>query len=374
MLGPLRGGGKKMPEVTRIVKSLLQWYGQAARDLPWRRSGDPYGVWVSEVMLQQTQVATVIPYWERWMATLPDIRALAEAPEERVLKHWEGLGYYSRARNLQRAAQQIQVEWGGAFPDDYEAILSLPGIGRYTAGAVASIAFGQAKPILDGNVIRVLTRLDGLRECVKDQAVKERLWQRADALVQRVNRSRSESKNPCGDFNQSLMELGALVCVPRNPACDACPLRTLCLARRDGLQDVLPNKGERKKMVARHFLALVMRREGEFLVRQRQKETVNRGFWEFPATELSAKDPTGQRWILEMSGRRLEELRTLGTIKHAIMNNRITLNVMATEVPGDFRSQLEEGRWVSREALEALAFTSAHRKIVRRLLADSVSE
>src|SRR5262245_26505242 len=223
---------------TAFVPILLAWFVRAARDLPWRRTLDPYAIWVSEIMLQQTQVKTVIPYWIRWMQELPDVLALARAPQERVLKLWEGLGYYTRARNLQSAARFITDEWAGHFPQRYADVHSLPGIGRYTAGAICSIAYNQPMPILDGNVIRVLTRLFGLAGDPRDKRLHDRLWGLATAAVEHAAttpllETRHRGFTPsgaCSAFNQSLMELGALICLPKQPRCTECPLQTNCRA------------------------------------------------------------------------------------------------------------------------------------------------
>jgi A/G-specific adenine glycosylase len=251
-----------------VVPALLTWFTTAARDLPWRRTCDPYAIWVSEIMLQQTQVKTVIPYWERWMRELPTIKSLARAKPEKIHKLWEGLGYYTRVRNMQKAAQQIVVEHNGQFPENYDAILALSGIGPYTAGAVASIAFNQPTPILDGNVIRVLTRLHGISEDPREKKTNTHLWDLAKDLVQHATRN-TQHPSPCSHLNQSLMELGALICTPRQPKCEACPLNKLCIAAKTGRQEQLPNLGKRAAPTARRFLAFVIERDGKFLVRQR---------------------------------------------------------------------------------------------------------
>ena len=221
----------------RLARRLLTWYGDHARDLPWRRTQDPYAIWISEIMLQQTQVTTVITYWKRWMKALPTVQQLASAPPERVLKLWEGLGYYSRARNLQAAEKQIVTHHNGDFPHEPEAIRALPGIGRYTAGAIGSIAFKRPEPIVDGNVIRILTRLFGLREDPKGKAMQSTLWGLAEIMVHSVDDYSS--------LNQSLMELGATVCHPRSPQCMDCPVYRSCVARRTRLVDVIPAKPAR---------------------------------------------------------------------------------------------------------------------------------
>ena len=362
-----------MPEAATIVKNLLRWYPQVARELPWRRQQDPYGIWVSEIMLQQTQVKTVIPYWERWMKQLPDVRSLAQAQESTVIKLWEGLGYYSRARNLQRAAQEIQIQHDGCFPDDHDALLALPGIGPYTAGAISSIAFGQPRPIVDGNVIRVLTRVDGIDESTKLGHTIRQLWARSESLVLQASKRGESGRNVCGDLNQSLMELGATVCLPRQPLCSDCPLRRSCRARTNGTIETIPNLGKRKKMISRMFMAVVIRRSGMYLVRQRRTGEINGGLWEFPNVELTGSDPGGACWL--GAGLRIDssKLSTLGEIKHSITNNRITVKAYSVEVSPEYCAEDDSSEWLDESALEKYAFTAAHRKIARRVIKSSDS-
>ena len=220
-------------KLQKLAPLLLDWFAGNARDLPWRRTRDPYAIWVSEIMLQQTQVKTVIPFWERWLRELPTIEAAAKAPSAKIHKLWEGLGYYTRVRNLQKAALIILEQHNGTFPRSFDEVLALPGIGRYTAGAICSIAFNQPKPILDGNVIRVLTRIFGIAENPKEKKTNAQLWQLAEALVTRAEAESLRRKKPsgrpipgfnwqnnaCSALNQSLMELGALICTPRSPQC-----------------------------------------------------------------------------------------------------------------------------------------------------------
>ncbi len=226
-------------KIAAIVKNLLEWFSKDARDLPWRRTRDPYAIWVSEIMLQQTQVKTVLPYWERWMRRLPDVAALANAHADELHKLWEGLGYYTRVRNLQSAARVIVAQHGTQFPERFEAVLALPGIGRYTAGAICSIAFNQPTPLLDGNVMRVLTRLFGIAENPRAQPTNEFLWSLAGELVRRAETE--AQPRACSALNQSLMELGALICTPRQPRCEICPVARLCLARRENRIGEIPN-------------------------------------------------------------------------------------------------------------------------------------
>jgi A/G-specific adenine glycosylase len=274
--------------VRAIRKALLRWFRAQQRDLPWRRTRDPYAVWISEIMLQQTRVAAVIPYYERFLERFPDFRALAAAPEEEVLRMWAGLGYYSRARNLHRAARQM-VELGG-FPRSYETLRRLAGIGDYTAGAVASIAFGAPQVAIDGNVRRVVTRLSG------DAAVEVRA--QAEALLDR--------RHP-GEWNQALMELGATVCAPRQPRCAQCPVARWCRARAAGLERVLPLSKAKAKPTRRDRTLLVIRRRGRLLLVPSARVA---GFWDlpepFPGAQIGAR---------------------LGAFRHAITTSQYVFDV-----------------------------------------------
>lgn len=350
----------------RIASDLIHWFAAHARDLPWRRTRDPYAIWVSEIMLQQTQVKTVIPYWERWLRELPTIAAAAEVAPAKLHKLWEGLGYYSRVRNLQRAAQEIVQKHGGRFPEEFEAILALPGIGRYTAGAISSIAFNRPRPILDGNVIRVLTRLFGIRTDPREKTTNARLWRLAEQLVN----SAAQFKKPadsCSHLNQSLMELGALVCTPRNPHCQTCPLRARCVAFREGQQEDWPNLGKRTAALTRHCVAWIVERDGKFLVRQRPTGVVNAELWEFPNTEsLTAPSSADLRALLP-KGFAPTQSSPFCTVKHSITRYRITLQAWRGQLPyAPSRSDSE--RWFTLPYLQKLAFTSAHKKILERLL------
>ena len=347
---------------------LRRWFASAARDLPWRRTRDPYAIWVSEIMLQQTQVKTVIPYWERWMKELPDVAALARASEDRVLKLWEGLGYYRRARFLRAGAQAVLDAHGGRFPERLEDILALPGIGRYTAGAIASIAFGLPAPILDGNVIRVLTRLQALPGDPKSKVLSARLWRDAEALVRAA--ARSGEPGACSALNQALMELGATVCLPRNPRCGECPLAGECRARGAGRAEAYPQIPRRPEATARAFVVLVVVCGDRYCVRQRDVSDVNGGLWEFPSEERTESgaslDPqsVGRRWF----GDGLEEWRELGSVRHSITRFRMTQHAFAARLKRMNRRAETVGRWMSLAELDRLAFTAAHRRIARRLM------
>ncbi len=340
-----------------MVEGLLKWFCQNARDLPWRRTRDPYAIWVSEIMLQQTQVKTVIPYWERWMRELPSIASLGNASSEKIHKLWEGLGYYTRVRNMQKGAQQILSVHGGKFPTAHNQVLALSGIGRYTAGAICSIAFDQPTPILDGNVIRVLTRVYGIAENPKDKATNEHLWHLAEKLVATASKRATPRGIPrCSFLNQSLMELGALICTPRQPQCDQCPIQAHCTAFRTNRVAELPNLGERVAATQRRFVAFIVERNGKFLVQQRPTGVVNAHLWEFPNFEVTDK---AQSPVPECFSK-ISKMPVC-TIKHSITRYRIALEVYRAEISA---AEGTPGKWFSYNDLQELAFPSAHRKIL----------
>jgi A/G-specific adenine glycosylase len=351
-----------------LATALVGWFRSNARDLPWRRTLDPYAVWISEIMLQQTQVKTVVPYWERWMRELPTVRELARAPEPRLLKLWEGLGYYTRVRNLKRAAERILQDHHGRFPAAATAILDLPGVGRYTAGAIGSIAFNQPTAILDGNVIRVLTRLLAIQGDPKAKPVNETLWNHAQQLVSAAAILPAPpptpprlSSGPCSDLNQSLMELGATVCLPTDPRCGDCPLAQSCRAFQKGTPESFPESAARPKTTARHFVAFLVQRDGAILVRQRPAGGVNAGLWEFPNVETPPMDSP--------SPATTEPFRITGpfaVVNHSITRYRIRLeahfaDMLAAKPP-------ESVEWRSLRDLPSLPFSSAHAKLREQLL------
>jgi A/G-specific adenine glycosylase len=373
-----------------LVSLLLDWFSRNARDLPWRRTRDPYAIWVSEIMLQQTQVKTVIPYWERWMRELPTLQSLAKADPDKIHKLWEGLGYYTRVRNLQRAAQFLVTTNDGRFPDRFDDVLELPGIGRYTAGAICSIAFNQPTPILDGNVIRVLTRVFGVEKDPREKETNALLWSIAEELVvhasqikcqpsARNSRTRTRTTTTTNakseitshfalhtsHFNQSLMELGALICTPRQPLCRQCPIARLCIARREGRVEQLPNLGPRVAATARRFAAFIVRRDGRYLVRQRPEGVVNAHLWEFPNVEVGTNDSDLKTAARIALGFRPQFIQPLCTIKHSITRYRIDL--VAFTVKGTHRSPTTDGSWHTLNELNQLSFPSAHRKILEQL-------
>jgi A/G-specific adenine glycosylase len=354
-------------QVIALVKNLLEWFSENARDLPWRRTKDPYAIFVSEIMLQQTQVKTVIPFWERWMRELPTIEAVAAAPSDKIHKLWEGLGYYTRVRNLQKAAQAIMAQHGGKFPATFDEVLALPGIGRYTAGAMCSIAFNQPTPLLDGNVIRVLTRIHGIAENPKEKTTNARLWALAEDLVKAA--AATKRRQACSHLNQSLMELGALICTPRSPQCLVCPVQKLCVAYREGRMEELPNLGKREAATARYFMAFVAEHEGKFLVRQRPAGVVNGHLWEFPNLETGAPVTEPKIIAAEFEALKIavatDGLKPLCTVKHSITRYRITLEAHRVEVTKPAKKV--EGRWLTLAEIRELAFTSAHGKVLSKL-------
>ena len=303
-----------------LAHRLLTWYESSARRLPWRGSGDPYAVWVSEIMLQQTRVETVIPYYQRWMERFPTVTALAAAAEQEVLKTWEGLGYYSRARNLHRAAQLVVEKYGGVIPADLDTLRSLPGVGRYTAGAIASIAFNLDEPALDGNIRRVLARIFDVSEPARSPAGEKILWDLA---------ARNLPPGRAGDFNQALMDLGATICTPRSPACLICPVMELCQARALGIQEERPVL-EQKAPVPHYLVAAaIIRQEGKVLIALRPPHGLLGGLWEFPGGKLQEGEDLPaclRREIAEELGVTIQVGEQYGIYKHAYTHFRVTLH------------------------------------------------
>ncbi|MDE2489880.1 MAG: A/G-specific adenine glycosylase [Elusimicrobia bacterium] len=319
---------------------LLAWYRRARRDLPWRRRPTPYRVWVSEIMLQQTTVAAVAPRYEAFLRRFPDARALAAASEDEVLSAWAGLGYYSRARNLRRAALEIAARRGGRFPSDPEAVRALPGIGRYTAGAILSIAFGRAVPLVDGNVIRVFARLFALRGRAKDPALAAEVWRRAEALV---------DKDAPGDWNQALMELGATVCTPESPSCGACPVSRDCAAFKTGRPDAYPAPDARRAPVPVKWTCLWIENSGRVLLWKRSdKERLLKNLWGLPE---AGRVPAA-------AGRR--RART----SHSITHHALTVDLRDGNLaPG--AKLPPEARWVPRAHLKDFLVSSLWLKLLK---------
>lgn len=321
-------------------------------------------------MLQQTQVQTVIGYWERWMREFPAIGNLADAPEERVLKLWEGLGYYSRARNLWRAAKQLKASGNGNLPSTVEELMELPGVGPYTAGAIASIAYNQPAAILDGNVIRVLSRLLSMAGDPKGVENQKRLWAEARLWVEAATvEPPGVTRNRHGDLNQSLMELGATLCTPTKPRCTECPIASGCRAFRLGTPEAFPQLAKRPAAQRRWFATALIRCQGKVLVSRRPQDVVNGGYWEFPNCELDSADADPARAIGVLLGIEPTRLHPCGEVRHSITRYRILQRLVGTEVSscGRLRQSLPGGKWVTLAELESLHLTGPHRKLARRL-------
>lgn len=305
---------------SRLRSRLLDWYRQNARDLPWRRDPDPYRVWISEIMCQQTQVATVVPYFQRFMRRFPTVAELADAEEEELLRHWEGLGYYRRARSLHAAAKTI-VSNGGDFPREFDDVIALPGIGRYTAGAILSIAFDQRQPILEGNTQRVFSRWIALPADPTSPSANQLLWRVAAAILPRQG---------AGEFNQAAMELGAMVCTPKNPDCQRCPVKGYCAARQTGLELDIPHKKKSIEYQDRTEYALVIRDSaGKYLLRPLPDAGRWAGLWDFPRTshvDATSIDSAAD-WLARELGVAVKPGVRLQTIKHAVTKYRISLHV-----------------------------------------------
>jgi A/G-specific adenine glycosylase len=345
----------------RFRRSLLAWYRRHARDLPWRRTRDPYAVWISEIMLQQTQVSTVVAYFQRFMAAFPAIDALAGAPEAHVLRLWEGLGYYRRARQLHAAAGIVARDFAGRFPRSLEDVRRLPGIGRYTAGAILSIAFDARHPILEANTFRLLSRLVAYRGDPQSSAGQRLLWHLAEDWLPLRN---------SGMFNQALMELGSTVCTPRNPACDRCPVRTLCRTAAQGLQEEIPPPRAKPRIEAVREAAVVVRRGQHVLLVERPQGERWAGLWDFPRFSVAA---TSESAVLDELAANVARLTNIGigvpahlaTLKHGVTRFRITLDCyMADYRAGSLPTALRgRARWLKPAELVDYPLSVTGRKI-----------
>ncbi len=352
-----------------IASLLLEWYKENARVLPWRSVPDPYKVWISEIMLQQTQVDTVMPYYERWMARFPDLPTLAAASEQDVLNCWEGLGYYSRARNLHKAACMLVDSYGAIFPTEVNELRMLPGIGRYTAGAIASIAFGRDEPALDGNIRRVYARLFNLEVSLGTTEAESRLWLIAQEQL---------PQGRAGDFNQALMDLGASICTPQNPRCLLCPLSELCQARGLGLQQERPVRKQKPKVPHYTVTAAVISRDGRVLIAKRPAKGLLGGMWEFPGGKLQEDDADLQaclvREIREELAADIQVGAPFGVYRHAYTHFKITLHAFLCELlDGQQPQALQHAsiHWIRLNALEDFPMGKVDRQIATRLMMEA---
>ncbi|PIZ73667.1 A/G-specific adenine glycosylase [Candidatus Peregrinibacteria bacterium CG_4_10_14_0_2_um_filter_43_11] len=352
----------KSSDIIAIRRNLLNWFEISQRDLPWRRTYNPYHVWISEIMLQQTQVKTMVPYFERWMTTLPTITSVAEADEQVLLKLWEGLGYYSRVRNIQKAARMIVNEFNGQFPSNHSDILHLPGVGKYTAGAIASIAFNQVYPVVDVNVIRVIARLLNFDGNTKESKNIERMWKRAGELLP------SDSRN----FNQAMMELGALICKPKNPSCSFCPVQKFCSSFKAGTMNDLPHRGEKKKITSLQIAVAVIRKDNKVFIQKRPSRGLMGGLWEFPGGKIekgeSAKKALS-REIQEELSVTIKNIHPIIKIKHAYTCFKVDLHCFSADYDaGSIKlNSATQGKWVEFEKLSEYPFPAANVRLIQQL-------
>jgi A/G-specific adenine glycosylase len=341
----------------------LSWYDQNARRLPWRGEGDPYRIWISEIMLQQTRIETMIPYYQRWLERFPTLQDLANASLQDVLHIWEGLGYYSRARHLHRAARMILDDLDGHFPSDRDGLAKLPGVGRYTAGAIASIAFGQDEPALDGNIRRVFSRVMDLQVPARSKDGESLLWQfAADHLP----------PGRAGDYNQALMDLGSAICTPRAPACLICPLANLCEANRLGVQEERPIKHPRPAVPHYLVTAAVIQRNGLVLIARRPEKGLLGGMWEFPGGKVEPGEelPAGlQREIQEELAVEIEVGEHFGIYEHAYTHFRVTLHAFLCRLLAGEPQAIEASdlRWITPAEMKDYPMGKIDRQIAKNL-------
>ncbi len=341
-----------------IADKLTGWYEAVKRQLPWRESRDPYHIWISEIMLQQTQVDTVTGYYRAFIERFPTIQALAEADEDAVLKAWEGLGYYSRARNLRRAAMMIMAQYGGRMPESYEELLALPGVGPYTAGAVASIAYNRPVPAVDGNVMRVFSRLFSLHGDIALPDTKR--------LMQEIG-SRLVSKSEPSSFNQGLMELGALVCTPLSPKCTQCPVQCFCEARKEGIEKQLPVKKKKEKQKEVVIEAAVVRKGNRVLIVKRPAEGLLASLWAFPSVQKDEgqQDGSSIRQELETAYNMETGLHGyLGEKVHVFTHIKWLLKLYELRLQREGALDYPEVRWVDMEELKKYALPTAFKKLL----------
>jgi len=354
-----------------FTEDLLQWYRHEKRDLPWRRTDDPYKIWISEIMLQQTRVDTVIPYYNRFVDVFPTVHDLADAGQQQVLKLWEGLGYYSRGRNLHQAAKTVVSDFDGVLPATHDEISKLKGVGPYTSAAILSIAFQKPYAVVDGNVIRVLTRYFGIKEDIRSSKVKNRVQELADELI---------SPDSPGDYNQAVMELGAMVCTPKNPDCNKCPVSSGCVAYNSAQTDIIPYKSPAKK-IPHHQIAvgLIVNGNSELLIALRPNNVMLGGLWEFPGGKRQSGESLHQtvtRELNEELGVEVEVFEKYRQLKHAYSHFKITLHAYwcrITEGDPQPRSSMEL-KWVTLNEIDDYPFPKANKTLIEGLQSLNDSE
>lgn len=348
-----------MPKISWPQK-LLQWFAKHQRAMPWRDQPEPYYVWVSEAMLQQTQVDTVIPYFKRFIIKFPTVQALAAADQQEVLKIWEGLGYYSRARNLHKGARLICEKFNGELPQTYDGLQEIPGVGPYIAAAIVSIAFGKAVPVVDGNVLRVFARFWGIVDDIRDAKTRVALFERLSPIIVTCDPS---------NFNQAMMELGALICSPKFPQCTECPLQKNCVAFATQRTAELPVKSKKAPVPHYDIAVGVVWQNGKILIGRRKETQMLGGLWEFPGGKIEVGEATEVavvREVREETGLLIRVLSKYCTIKHAYTHFKITLHAYACEVlAGTAKPHTtDELKWVSPAVLHDYPFPTANRKVI----------
>ena len=372
-MGEEKGGGEMLrllsPSLSsptrgeEIQRRLLKWFDQHKRLLPWRLKASPYRIFVVEVMLQQTQIKTVIPYYKRWLRAFPNVKTLAHVSLDKVLKLWEGLGYYTRARNLHRAAQIIVEQFGGKIPSDPEILKTLPGIGRYTAGAIASIAFQKPVPLVDGNVARVLSRIFNLKKDVAKPNVQKSLYTLAAMLV--------PQKEP-GTFNQALMELGSLICIPEVPKCSICPVQSLCLAFKKGDPSKLPIKSKGAQVKKIEMVVGMLQKNGRLLVRRRPEHGIWGGLWEIPGT-VRTRNQTLEEALKEdfkeTLGMKIKIERKSFPIEHRFTHRKAMIYPFHCKAIGNGGAGAKKTKslWATPSDLKKLSFPVPHRRILKTM-------
>lgn len=347
-------------DIPKFQKTLLAWYEKNKRDLPWRHTKDPYHIWISEVMLQQTKVETVIPYFQRFIKQFPTLVHLAEADEESVLKAWEGLGYYSRARNLHHAVREVKEKYGGVVPDTEEEISKLKGVGSYTAGAILSIAYGKPVPAVDGNVMRVLSRI----LLIEDDITKAKTKRLFEQIVRKLI-----PENAASSFNQALMELGALVCTPKSPGCLLCPVMDHCRAFHEGMQTELPVKAKQKPPKQVHIAVAVLENEyNEFLIVKRPEHGLLANLWEFPncETNRSNKEEALIQHLQSKWNAEIKMDKHVFSFSHTFSHLQWKMDVFYGKPTGEIEMN-DDMKWVDLDEMKTYPFSVAHQKIIKEL-------
>lgn len=356
---------------TEFAKNILSWFKENRREMPWRETSDPYKIWISEIMLQQTRVDQAWPYFERFISLFPTVYDLAKANQQTVLKAWEGLGYYSRARNLHAASKSIVSEYDGKLPEEYDEIIKLKGIGPYTAAAITSIAYGKANAVVDGNVIRVITRYFGIEDDVRSGRTTKLVQEYVDGLI---------SQAQPADFNQALMEVGSIVCKPKNPDCMICPIQSNCVATKMAKTDIIPYKSPAKKKPHKHIgVGIIAREDGKVLIALRPENVMLGGLWEFPGGKQEENETiqqTIERELNEELGVEIHVLKEFMKLKHVYSHFSITMYAYhCSIISGDPKAKAsQEIKWVNISELEQYPFPKANKLLTERLMEKGQGE